>query len=142
MSIQMSELLTQSEWDLAGEDIRSNLYRLHYSMNVVRVHYDSPMIVTSGFRSMERHVNIYASINENRKIKGLPVISIPMGSMHLRGAACDISDPDSVLKTFVVKNLRLVEDLGLYMEAFDATPSWVHFQIYPPKSLTRFFRPF
>lgn len=108
-----------------------NLQALQKKMNVIRQAYGKPMIVTSGFRSEQQHLRIYS------KHKKKP----PMGSHHLKGNACDVYDPDGQLKQWVLQNVEMLEDLGLWCEDFAATPNWTHFQQLPPKSGARFFRP-
>jgi uncharacterized protein YcbK (DUF882 family) len=84
------------------------------------------MTVTSGLRSKEDQ----ARINP-----GAPK------SKHLMGQACDISDKNGELKKWIKANVSVLESAGLWCESFDATPSWVHFQVVPPKSGNRFFIP-
>lgn len=66
-----------------------------------------------------------------------------MGSSHLYGAAVDVGDSDGALhkwlKTAVGK--AAIEKCGLWVEDLNSTGSWVHFQIYSPKSGNRFFLP-
>ena len=140
--ITFSELLKGITFEKVGPDEMANLYRLHYCLNVIRVHYGKPMIVTSGFRSKEDHLRIYSEINEKRKAEGKPELSVPMGSMHLRGAACDILDRDGSLQEWVKSHESLLVELGVYCEHFDYTGGWVHFQTLPPASGTRFFKPY
>lgn len=93
------------------------------------------MIVTSGLRSMEHHLDIY-------KAKGITDTKrIPMKSRHLYGLAVDISDPDRKLQTFINANIALLEKAGLYCESFVFTKTWVHFQTVAPISGRRFFMP-
>lgn len=90
------------------------------------------MIVTSGYRSMEDQKRIYAK-------KGIS--NYPKRSKHLYCQACDFYDPDGHLKHFIVNNLRLMEEIGLWFEDFFYTENWVHVQIVPPNSGKRFFIP-
>jgi len=62
-------------------------------------------------------------------------------SMHLRCAAVDLEDKDGKLKQFIKDNPNLLEDLGLWQEAPESTPTWVHVQGLPPKSGNRVFIP-
>lgn len=70
-----------------------------------------------------------------------------MGSSHLYGAAVDIKDPDGKLarwlQTAVGRNK--LKECGLWMEDPKYTTgkngSWVHLQIYSPKSGNRYFIP-
>ena len=92
------------------------------------------MTVTSGLRTMEDHLRIYAA-------KGITDTSkIPMKSKHLYGQAVDISDPDLELTAWSKENnsQRLI-DAGLWCE--EGNSNWTHFQILPPKSGNRWFLP-
>lgn len=81
-------------------------------------------IITSGYRSPERQIQIY-------KEKGEPPA---MGSKHLYGHAIDISDPTGELKRKILNRavLEKAKNLGLYFENFGKTPTWVHIQDEAP----------
>lgn len=108
------------------DEIAANLETLLIRMNDVRANYGLPMIVTSGLRSAEDQARINPNASKSR---------------HLTGEAVDIHDPRKRLQAWVWENVELVADIGLWMESFSATPTWVHFQIVPPKSGKRFFLP-
>jgi len=118
-----------------------NLIVLCYKLNVLRRYYGHPMIINSGYRSETQHMRIYDAINNKRADQGLRAFTVPWGSQHLIGAAADISDPQGKLKHFIEENEHLLEQLDLYCEAFEATPTWVHIQLFAPKSGKRFFKP-
>lgn len=99
-------------------------------LSQVREAYGKPMIVTSGFRSEEDQRRIYANKDK-----------VPMRSAHLVGAAADIADRDRNLAGFCYDNIKLLETIGLWCEDTTRTFTWVHFQIYPPASGSRFFLP-
>jgi len=107
-----------------------NIKTLILRLSAVRETFKRPMIVTSGFRSREDQERIY---------KGKT--NIPMHSCHLIGAAVDIADRDKSLAGFCYDNIQLLEKVGLWCEDPTMTHSWIHFQIFPPKSGTRFFKP-
>lgn len=112
-----------------------NLEELLKRINKVRAAYNKPMTVTSGYRSMYDHKRIYSQ-------KGITDESkIPMQSKHLYGQAVDIADADGSMKKWVLENVKLLEDVGLWCEDFAYTKTWIHFQILPPKSGKRFFIP-
>jgi hypothetical protein len=119
--------------EVASEDHHLNLVLLHYKANVLRSHYGEPLLVPQlgGYRTPEDQTAIY-------KRKKLPP---KMGSYHLIGAALDISDPHQVLQRWILDHLELMEVHDLYFESFDATKTWVHFQVFPPASRKRFFDP-
>jgi uncharacterized protein YcbK (DUF882 family) len=105
-------------------DQAGNLATLLFRINQVRREWGKPMIVTSGLRSKEDQERI------NPKATA---------SKHLFGAACDIADPKGELMAWCRSNEQRLEQIGLWMEA--GTKGWVHFQIFPPRSGTRFFLP-
>lgn len=69
-------------------------------------------------------------------------------SKHMTGEAIDLSDGDGPdddrandLAAWCVNNALVLEACGLWMEDPRATPTWVHWQIVPPKSGRRYFIP-
>lgn len=66
-----------------------------------------------------------------------------MNSSHLYFAAVDIADPDHSLQNWLntVEGQRALVEQGLWVEAFHATPTWVHLQLYSVNSGMRFFNP-
>ncbi len=134
--ITVKELLSnQCEFEDLSEGLQPNLMELHLRINKIRTAYGNPMIVTSGYRSMKHHLDIYAKkgITDLRKI--------PLKSNHLYCRACDISDPKQELQKWVLDNVKLLEETGLWCESFTFTKNWCHFQSYPPLSGRRFFMP-
>lgn len=117
-----------------SEDQLKNLGILAEKLSVVEEKSGIQLHITSGLRDLKDHLRIY-------KEKG--VSNPPMGSKHLFGEAADCFDPQKKLQQWCLseQGLECLEDLGLYCEAFEATPNWVHFQIAPPKSGKRFFKP-
>lgn len=138
--ITLKEILGDTPKESLSPDIQANLEVLVNKMNVIRTAWGRPMRVSSGFRSMEDHLRIYRQI---AVAKGIPFdpAKVPMRSRHLSGAAVDIADSKRELQAFILKNQDLLEKAGLWCEAFEATPTWVHFQILPPASGRRFFKP-
>jgi uncharacterized protein YcbK (DUF882 family) len=107
-------------------EIDMNLAVLLDRLNQVRTAYNVPMIVTSGLRSLDDQLRINPLAPQ---------------SNHLRGKAADIADHDGKLKEWVNDNVALMESIGLWMESFDHTTTWVHFQTVAPRSGNRFFIP-
>ena len=133
--ISMEEILSgQATFDSLESDIKNNLNILFDKVNKVRTAYGKPMTVTSGLRTKKHHLEIYAR-------KGIFPPKVPMKSNHLFGRAIDIADGNGALKKWINENIKLIEEIGLYMEDFSATTTWVHFQINPPASGKRFFKP-
>jgi len=111
-------------------EIDDNLSTLLYRINLVRTAYAEPMIVTSGLRSQAQQDGLIAAGKTNAP-----------KSKHLMGEAVDILDKDGKLRAWVKDNIQLMETIGLWMEAFESTPTWVHFQIVAPNSGNRIFVP-
>lgn len=133
--LSLKELLKGKNFSDLPTDHQANINILLKRINVIRAAYGRPMTVTSGYRSMQEHLDIY-------KRKGIvDPKQIPMKSRHLYGQAVDISDPKKELQVWCRNNVKLLEDNGLWMESFEATPNWCHFQIVPPASGNRFFKP-
>ena len=110
---------------------QQNLQDLLAKINTVRSAWNKPMIVTSGYRSMQDQIRIYSKKGQ--------VSHIPMKSAHLKGCAVDIYDPDGNLQKWLKANPGILEAAGLWCE--DGTTNWVHFQTYAPKSGKRWFLP-
>jgi hypothetical protein len=64
-------------------------------------------------------------------------------SMHMTAEACDVHDPDGALDSWLMtpEGQYTLEQIGLWMEHPDATPTWAHVQCRPPKSGHRVFYP-
>ncbi len=107
-------------------DQDANLEKLLKAMNAIRRAWGRAMRITSGLRSLEDQLRINPKAPKSK---------------HLLGAACDVEDKDGALKKWLVKNLDLLKTEGLYLEAFEATPGWVHFQVIAPGSGARIFKP-
>lgn len=133
--ISIQEILKGKDLKSLPKEHQDNLVILLERINKVRIAYGKSMLVTSGYRSMQEHLDIY-------KRKGITDISkIPMQSRHLYGLAVDISDPKGELDNWCQNNVKLLEEIGLWLEHPDSTPGWTHFQCSPPKSGNRFFKP-
>lgn len=123
-----------------------NFEQLYLVMNEIRSFYGKPMIVTSGVRSWNSHVDIYVrngaiEFDEHGKIKVRRGRKFPTQSAHLDGAACDISDPQGLLAGWCKANLDFLEQLGVYIEDPSVTKGWLHFQVWMPGSGNRIFMP-
>lgn len=135
----MEEILQGAEFDKQTAEIQANLLILLEKCQKLREKYGKSMVVSSGLRTMEKHLAIY-------KAKGITDKSkIPMKSNHLFGRACDFSDPKGELKAFILANPKLIEELDLYLESTEHTLGWIHIQTNPFGSYkrggSRFFKP-
>lgn len=132
--VTLNELLGKYKFEDQSKDIQDNLLILLDHINNIRTAYDKPMIVTSGLRTMEDHLRIYAE-------KGItdPKL-IPMKSKHLFGQAVDVLDEDLTLTAWLKQNdSQILVDNELWCE--EGNSNWVHFQIIAPKSGKRWFVP-
>jgi len=115
-------------------EINSNLEILFDRLMECQAAYVSdggkPFVITSGLRSDAKQ---RALIKQGK--------TAATKSKHLIGCAADVYDPDRKLAAWVQKNLLLMEIIGLWMESFEHTRGWVHFQTRPPKSGRRVFLP-
>jgi uncharacterized protein YcbK (DUF882 family) len=109
-------------------DHLENLNDLLVRLNAIRGAYGKPMTVTSGYRTMERHLNIYRKIAER---KGLPCdeSKVPMKSAHLIGKAADILDVDGSFNKWCLENEVILRDNGLWLE--NRQGPWQHLQSKP-----------
>lgn len=137
MPISMKELLSGNSLNDVPLTAQRNLEELQKRLNVIRDAWGKPMLITSGFRSMQHHVDIYRTkaLREKRSFSHLQV---PMSSRHLSGEAADVSDPDGSLHAWCKQNVKLLEEVGLWLEEKDSEKR-VHFQTKPPRSGRRFF---
>jgi hypothetical protein len=104
---------------------QQNADTLLYRMSILRYKYGKPMKVNSGYRTPAHNATIPGASKT---------------SWHTKAAAVDISDPDGSLYKWCQDNEQTLAALGLWMEDRMDTPTWCHFQIYPPKSGNRVFR--
>ena len=137
--ISMNELLN-GKYKLEDQtpEIQANLAILLERVNKIRALWNAPLRVTSGLRTIEDHLRIYAE-------KGITdPAKIPMHSKHLTGAAVDIFDPDLSLTAWLKENdSQRLKDAELWCE--EGNKNWVHFQCVPYGSWvegkTRWFLP-
>lgn len=104
----------------------ANLEKLLKALNKLRKAYGKPMVVSSGYRP--------AAINAN--VKGAA-----KKSNHIMCLACDFKDLDGKLDEWMLENLDVLAECGLYLESPQHTPGWSHVQCVAPKSGNRVFIP-
>jgi hypothetical protein len=95
-------------------------------VNLLLEAFGEPRRVNSGWRP--------AAINA-----GVP--NAAAKSKHMTCQACDLNDDDGSLDAWCMANLQILERIGLWLEHPDSTPRWTHWQIVPPGSGNRVFRP-
>lgn len=127
MSISREEVLMGRDKQFSlSEEQEKNLEQLLECLNKLRVLYNKPMYVSSGYRP--------ASINAN--IKGAA-----KKSNHIMCLACDFRDLDGKIDEWCLENLDKLEQCGLYLESPMHTPGWCHLQAIAPRSGNRVFIP-
>ena len=134
-NISMLEMLGHHVATDLPHEHEVNIDELLKVINPLLALWPHPVLVTSGYRSMQDHLRIYRS-------KGVPDDKIPMGSSHLVGRAVDISDPDLSMTHWLQTDptaITTAEKLGLYFEA--GNKNWVHITNRPPQSGNRWFKP-
>lgn len=114
-NISREEILQgrDTEFPLAPE-LETNLANLLIALNKFRDIWGSPMIVTSGYRP-----GYY-----NTQAGGAP------HSAHIVCMAGDFADGSGVLDAWIDANLHVLVDCGLWREAPQSTPGWVHLDIH------------
>jgi hypothetical protein len=112
-----------SEYPLS-EELEKNMVDILFRINKLRHEYGKPFVISSGYRPGKY----------NKKAGGAKK------SAHVTCQAIDIVDKDKELAKWCIRNVELLEKLGLYMENPDYTPTWVHLQTRPTKS--RIFKPY
>jgi hypothetical protein len=142
MSFSRDELLKDvKEEELSPEQLAN--FEVHVvKMNKLRAAYGKRLKVTSGVRSMKKHLQIYKNkgITDTKKI--------PMKSKHLSAQASDIIPLDESIEEFqqwILDNPEIMEEIDLYFEDFNFSPTWIHVQSVPFGSYkpggTRMFKP-
>jgi hypothetical protein len=104
----------------------TNLSLLVSRLNSFFSGFNGPIKVSSGYRPPQL----------NSTVSGASPTS-----WHLVCAAADLRDIDSKVWQFCIGNLQMAKELGLWLEDKRWTPTWVHLQIYAPKSGKRIFVP-
>lgn len=128
--ISMNEILMgRAKFEDLDKEVQANLTILLERINKLRAAYGKPLKVNSGFRNP-------ADQPKNAATK----------SNHLVGKAIDLDDDNTAfLWKWVLANLQLMKDIGLWMEdprwTHGSVGTWMHFQITPPKSGKRIYVP-
>lgn len=126
--VSMEELLSGNKLSELPVEHQENLHRLLGIINKVRVLWAKPMVVTTGYRTMEHHIQIYKDIAA-RNNKKFDLSKVPKKSNHLYGLAVDIADTGLKLYKWLEENKSVMEECGIFCEK--GTTNWVHIQIVP-----------
>jgi len=98
-----------TEYPLTPE-LESNLDNLLARLNIIRMAYNKPLKVSSGYRPGKYNTAAGGANN----------------SAHMTCEACDLVDTDGALDTWCMANLELLKLLGLRLESPDRTKGWCH----------------
>lgn len=136
----MKEILKDKDFNSQSKEVQNNLNVLLDKINKIRTLWGKPMVITNGLRTMDDNIRIY---KEKAQKAGVPfdLSKVPTKNAHLSGSACDVFDPNKDLQKWCKNNEKELEKIGLWMEDFNSTPNWCHFQIYASKSGNRWFKP-
>lgn len=104
-------------------DVSENLEKVIIILNKFQGMYGMVLNFTCSYRDEEHNTMIRGAKNSD----------------HCKGFAVDISDLDRGIAAFCMKNLEILENLGIWLEHPAFTKNWVHFTINPKK--IRAFKP-
>lgn len=99
-------------------EMYQNLAVLMGKINYVRAIYGKPLVVSSGYRPPSVNKAVGGSKN----------------SAHMLCMAVDFKDPKQEFSTWCIKNINLLNKIGLYLEDPRFTKTWTHLQIRPTLS--------
>ena len=111
--------------ELTAAGLKGNFDELMYKICIIRYLYGKPMIINSGYRSVQQNRDAGGATKSN----------------HLTCQAVDVKDLTGDFWQWCMANLELFVKLGLYFEDRSSTPRWVHIQTVPPASGDRIFKP-
>ena len=107
-------------------ELRSNATLMIARANALLLHAVLPGVVNSGWRPQ--------AVNA-------AVANASPRSKHLSCQAIDLDDAHGALDAWCMRNLFVLEEIGLWLEHPEATPGWCHVQVVPPRSGRRVFMP-
>lgn len=123
--ISLKEMLKDNKWEDLSQELKDNTEELLKRVNKFREIYGIPMYVNSGYRTVEHNAAIGGAKN----------------SSHCTCQAMDFKDNDGLLKKYIAEHPEILEQCDLYMEAPEATLTWVHLSSRKPPSGNRVFNP-
>lgn len=97
----------------------NNALDLLARVNRIRIWYNRPMIVSSGYRTPMHNAEIGGA----------------QGSLHCQCRAIDIRDRNGEFCNWCLNNLPYIAETGLWMENPMYTPGWVHLDTRPRRTL-------
>lgn len=111
-------LMGRAKLEDLSPELLGNTNTLVPRVNELLSHFGEYRACTSGYRSPKDQARINPKATH---------------SAHLSCEAIDLQDKDGELKKFCVNNIKLLEEIGLWMEIGSSTPNWCHLQIRPTK---------
>lgn len=109
-----------------SEEQKDNMHKLLLVLDKLRDIYGKPLVISSGYRPAA----INSSVGGAKK------------SNHIMCLAVDfVDDQKQTFGKWCLNNIKVLEELGLYMEDLRHTKGWVHLQIKAPRSGKRVFIP-
>lgn len=124
--IKIENLIKNIKIENLPKDHLANLERLVKKLNIIETSYGKSLIITSGYRTKEDQIQVYAK-------KGITDLSkIPMGSKHISGEAVDLYDPKGEFNIWCKNNESVLIEIGIWLEVRQG--NWQHIQIAPFKS--------
>ncbi len=125
-----------------NDEMEKNIERLLVVCNRIEKECGYPLTVNRGYSTADEQIAVYKVLNGRRALNHLVPLKPPMGSAHMEAAAADLADPHAQLWDFLFEREALRVELGIALEARAYTPTWVHVQIYLPKSGHLIFQPY
>ena len=114
-------------------ELRSNATLMIARANALLLHAVLPGVVNSGWRPQA----VNAAVANGRTLSPVLLSS----SKHLSCQAIDLDDAHGALDAWCMRNLLVLEEIGLWLEHPEGTPGWCHVQVVPPRSGRRVFMP-
>ncbi len=143
--ITAAELLDKSDVKQIPAIFHDNFLEFLVKVNQFRMLFGKPMSPTSFFRSQPKQIAIYKN---KAKKKEFPFTNgvfdagkVPMGSAHMKAAACDFADPHGEIGKWFMAHKNILPKLGLYVENPTQTKGWFHVQSVAPASGNHIFNP-
>lgn len=119
------------------EEVERNANRLLDAVNDLLMRAEDDGVVLE----INPKTTTYVSGTENGGFRPQSCKVGASNSKHKKGLAVDVYDPEGELDEWCTKNVKILEELGLYLESSKYTPTWCHIQCEPPGSGRRFFIP-
>jgi len=104
-----------------SDELEANLTKLLEVLNKIRVAYNIPMTVSSGYRPSYYNTQAGGATHSN----------------HLYCLACDFHDPNGAIDAWLSDNQDLLEEIGAWQELPVKTQGWAHIDISTRQMMDR-----